>query len=99
KTPKEGVQRPGPLAANLLDGRINNDQTKDVAAPVAVYCTAEDTIAVYRIDAETGDGTLVIEVPQLTASPETNTEMASIGGISLYALPSGEYQLDAPNFE
>ncbi|MBZ0297900.1 MAG: hypothetical protein K8L99_35425, partial [Anaerolineae bacterium] len=96
----EEGQVAGPLAGNLLDGRINNDQTKDVAAPVAVYC-ADGNVDVYKIDAETGKGTLVIREPQVEGTPEDgeNTLLASAEGVSLYWLSTGEYQVNTPNFE
>jgi hypothetical protein len=88
----------GPPAANLFDGRINNDQSRDVAAPAAVYCAA-GTIDVYQIDAETGSGTLVIRVPQVEGTPAGTELLQSAAGVSLYWLDTGEYQLMTPNFE
>ncbi len=88
----------GPLAANLLDGRLNNEQGKDVAAPVAVYC-ADGNIDVYKIDAETGDGTRIISVAQVEGSPESTQLLASAEGVSLYWLDTGEYHINTTNFE
>ena len=88
----------GPLAGNLLDGRINNNQLKDVAAPVAIYC-ADGNIDVYKIDAETGDGTRIISVPQVEGLPESTQLLGSAQGVELYWLDTGEYQINASNFE
>lgn len=90
---------PGPPAGNLYDGRINNSQLKDVAAPVAIYC-ADGNINIWKIDAETGEGTLVITHPQVTGTPEGgNTQLATAEGVSLYWLEGGQYQVNTPNFE
>jgi hypothetical protein len=89
----------GPEAYNLYDGRLNNSQTKDVAAPVAVYCTEQDTLAIFKIDAETGAGTQVINQPFVTETPAENQLLASANGVNLYLLATGEYQINAPNFE
>ncbi len=88
----------GPLAANLLDGRLNDDQQRDVAAPVAVYC-ADGNIDIYKIDAETGDGTRIISVAQVEGSPESTQLLASAEGVSLYWLDTGEYHINTTNFE
>ncbi len=88
----------GPLAGNLLDGRLNNEQGKDVAAPVAVYC-ADGNIDIYKIDAETGDGTRIISVAQVEGSPESTQLLASAEGVSLYWLDTGEYHINTTNFE
>ncbi len=88
----------GAPAGNLLDGRINNDQSKDVAAPVAVYC-ADGNIDVYKIDAETGDGTRIMRVAQVEGSPESTQLLASAEGVSLYWLDTGEYHINTTNFE
>ncbi len=89
----------GPPATNLYDGRINNSQLKDVAAPVAVYCTEEETIAIFKIDAETGEGTRVINHPLGDEPTPENQLLAEAAGVSLYLLSSGEYHISAPNFE
>ncbi len=93
-----GEQVAGPPAMNLYDGRLNNNQLKDVAAPVAIYCT-EDTIDVYKIDAETGDGTRIISVAQVEGMPESTQLLGSAQGVELYWLDTGEYQINASNFE
>jgi hypothetical protein len=89
----------GPLAENLLDGRINNSQSHDVAAPVAVYCV-DGNIDVYKIDPKTSDGTRIISVPQADGSPADGTQLLSAAqGVSLYWLDTGEYQINTTNFE
>ena len=93
------LQVAGPPAVNLYDGRINNSQTKDVAAPVAVYCTRENTIAIFKIDPVTGKGTRIINHPQGDEPAAENQLLASTEGVSLFQLSTGEYQVDAPNFE
>lgn len=89
---------PGPPAANLLDGRVNNSQNRDVAAPVAAYC-ADGNVDIYMIDAKTGAGARVISVPECEGAPESNQLLESVQNISLYWLDSGEYQLNAQNFD
>lgn len=93
------LQVAGPPATNLYDGRINNSQTKDVAAPVAIYCTREDTIAIFRIDPVTSKGTRIINHPRGDEPAAENQLLASAEGVSLFLLSTGEYQVNAPNFE
>lgn len=81
------------------DGRIN-DGPNQLAAPVAVYCAAGN-IDVYKIDATTGAGSLVIREPQVSGKPAggANTLLASEQGVSLSWLADGRYQIDTVNFE
>ncbi|MCB9453972.1 MAG: hypothetical protein H6672_21270 [Anaerolineaceae bacterium] len=89
----------GPLAVNLLDGRINNDQSKDVAAPVAVYCQ-DGFVDIYLIGAVNSEGLLIIREPQVTGVPAGETQrLGSAYGVSVYWLDTGEYQLNAITFD
>jgi hypothetical protein len=96
--PEPTLNPAGPPAANLFDGRINNDQSRDVAAPVAVYCAAGN-IDVYQIDVDTGSGTLVLRVPQVEGTPAGTQLLQMVQGVSLYWLETGDYQLMTANFE
>lgn len=84
----------------FFDGRVNNNISKDVAAPVAVYT---DPFVVRAIDPFTGDGHVVMtlsdndlnvdqqDTPVIVAealNPFTNSP------ITLYRLPTGEYQIN-----
>lgn len=88
----------GPIAGNLLDGRINNDASRDVAAPAAVYCTADGLFDVYAIDPDSGDGTLAFSLTaeQLAAAPPSEHEIiGSLLGVTVYRLTSGEFAIFA----
>ncbi len=50
----------GPIAGNLLDGRINKSPDVDVAAPIAIYQDKDKNVTVYAIDPATGNGTQVL---------------------------------------
>ncbi|MBZ0099252.1 MAG: hypothetical protein K8F30_09215 [Taibaiella sp.] len=100
RTPTPEPDLAGPPAGNL-EGRINNSESKDVAAPVALYC-ANDYIDIYKIiDVETAATHLVIHHPQMYGLPENgeNVLLAEAEGVSLYWLASGEYQVNTLNFE
>ncbi|MBZ0297902.1 MAG: hypothetical protein K8L99_35435 [Anaerolineae bacterium] len=81
------------------DGRVN-DGPNQLAAPVAVYCAAPN-IEVYKINAETGEGSLVIQEPQVSGEPESgeNQLLASAEGVTLSWLANGSYQINTVNFE
>jgi LysM repeat protein len=69
----------------------------DPAAPVAIYCRS-DGIHVYNVD-RTGRGSLafVASYNQINAVgiPSVNTLIASGGGVGLYRLTSGEFQVNS----
>lgn len=93
----------GPPALNLFDGRINDTQGKDVAAPVAIY---PGSIQVYGINPADGSGHQFIylsdadieaagipsDAPILLAEA-TNTFTGM--GIAVYRLPDGNFQVNA----
>ncbi len=92
----------GPLATNLLDGRVNDLQDRDVAAPVAIY---DGSIEVYGIDPVSGDGHLDIRIldEQIEAVgvPVDAPVLLAQGknaftGIDIYVyrLPTGEFQVN-----
>ncbi len=92
----------GPLATNLLDGRVNDLQDRDVAAPVAIY---SGSIEVYGIDPISGDGHLDIrlEDDQISAVGVPNEAPVLLAqgknaftGIDIYVyrLPTGEFQIN-----
>jgi hypothetical protein len=96
------VSTAGPLALNLLDGRVNNVQDKDVAAPVAIY---NGSILVYGIDPETGEGSLDVQISesQIEAVGVPTDAPVVLGqgknaftGIDIYVyrLPTGEFQVN-----
>lgn len=97
-----GCSGPGALAMNLLDGRFNNVQDKDVAAPVAIY---GDGIQIYSIDPETGDGWLDVHITQQMIDeigvPTDEPVLLGQGtnhytgiDIFVYRLPTGEFQIN-----
>jgi hypothetical protein len=94
---------PGAPCYNLFDGRINDHQALDCAAPVAIYIVDGRT-DIYAIDPVSGDGTLVISTapesedgaPDGTAEASGNILLGSAGNIRLYWLSAtSEYQLTA----
>lgn len=95
-------RRAGPPAMNLFDGRINNHQGRDVAAPLAIYT---NPLKVYGIDPESGDGWLVIDISdeaiEAAGIPADEPLLLAQGrnhytGIEvfLYRLPTGELQIN-----
>ena len=83
----------------INDGRVNS---RDPAAPLAVYCPAGLPV-IYAIDG-TGHGTLAFAVTQeqidAVGVPEVNTLIAEGTGIRLYRLPGGQFQVvSAPDAE
>ena len=92
----------GPPAMNLLDGRVNNAQGLDVAAPVAIY---DGSINVYGIDPETGAGSLDVQISdeQIEAAgvptdapvllAQSKNHFTGID-IYVYRLPTGEFQIN-----
>ncbi len=90
----------GPPCMNLFDGRVNNDQSLDCAAPVAIYQnTALGTIDVYAINPTTGRGTLVIRLTPIAGPTDVNQTFEPVSNpftgkiIQLFQLTSGEFQL------
>lgn len=85
------------------DGRIN---AYDLAAPLAAYCTADNGIAVWDIDAE-GHGTLAFTVTKADitkglsdASASGHNVLIAQGlGDSLYALSTNQLTLVGPNIK
>lgn len=80
---------------NVGDDRVNQDN----AAGVAIYCRPEG-IAIWNIDS-TGRGvpSFLVRYNLLDALPRPlveNTLLAEHGGYRLYALTSGELQLNGP---
>lgn len=81
-------------ARNLYDGRINNVPGHDVAAPVAIYCSAEDNIEIYTIDPITGEGTLVILTPKAAEAQSSPYTIDEVSGVLLSMLPDGMFQVN-----
>lgn len=81
------------------DGRIN---FSDLSAPIAVFCTAGNGISVYQIDLNTStgeelfqasNGLLAAAISQAKTSGR-NVTIGSSGSTALYALTSGEFQVN-----
>jgi hypothetical protein len=83
----------------IADGRLNAD---DLAAPAVIYAT-NSGYTVYAINPVTGNGRLVLSVTtaQVTqalseaTTTGTNANIATVDGISLWALSSNECQMNA----
>lgn len=97
-----GCSEAGPPAMNLFDGRVNDHQGRDVAAPVAIY---EGSIKVYGIDPASGDGWLDVDIsPEIIESVGIPADAPVLLGqgknhytgidIFVYRLPTGEFQLN-----
>ena len=74
------------------DDRIN----RQAYASAAVYCDADHSqLVVYSIDAKgNGQQTIVVPYAELPAAPTgANVLVTQQGGVSIYRLVSGEYQL------
>lgn len=81
------------------DGRVN---ATECAPPVVPYCLPYG-IYVYEIDPQTGDGSLLLmvrdEVIAAIGVPDENTALAQANGVILSRLSTGEFQINAPDFE
>jgi hypothetical protein len=99
---EEDGPKPGPPAMNLYDGRFNNFQDQDVAAPVAIY---DGSIKVYGIDPISGDGWLSMDISKetidATGIPTDTPALLGQGqnhytgiDIFVYRLPTGEFQIN-----
>lgn|GEM_PF-2435151 len=78
------------------DDRLN----RQPGAPVAVYCTSLDSIAVYDVDEE-GRGIAILDVQDTTlysvpATPQENVIIQQNEGYILWRLTSREYQVETP---
>jgi hypothetical protein len=92
----------GPIAGNLLDGRINRNPAFDVAAPVAVYCNDDGTFDVYAINALSGAGLLVFTSTgnQMAATaPAEQVTLSSEHGVWVYRQADGSFQVHAGYFD
>ncbi len=84
------------------DGRLN-DGGDQLGAPVAVYDT-EQGLDVYLINPANGNGDKIFtatdeEVADVGETPAANTAIDSANGVTLYRLSSGEFQINATNFD
>ena len=86
-------------ACQFADGRVN---ATECAPPVVPFCLPYG-IYVYAIDPETGEGSLLMmvrdEVLAAIGVPEENTPLAQANGVILSRLSTGEYQINALDFE
>lgn len=97
----------GIAAANCDGGRIGdgrlNDGANQLAAPVAIYDT-DQGLDVYLINPANGNGDKIFtatdeEVADVGDAPAANTIIDSANGVALYRLTSGEFQINATNFD
>ena len=83
----------------FADGRVN---AAECAPPVVPFCLPYG-IYVYAIDPETGEGSQLMmvrdEVLAAIGVPEENTPLAQANGVILSRLMTGEYQINALDFE
>ena len=83
-----------PTSSEGPDGRLDWDSMK--AGPVALYCN-DDTLDVYAIDPDSGQGVLAFQFSDWPADPPAeNTLLKQVGDISLWMLVSGEFEVIAP---
>lgn len=90
------------LGGKIGDGRLN-DGGDQLAAPVAVYDT-DQGLDVYLINPENGNGDKIFtvtdaEVAGVGDAPTQNTLLDGAKGVGLYRLTSGEFQINATNFD
>lgn len=90
------------IGGSIGDGRLN-DGPDQLAAPVAVYDT-EQGLDVYLINPANGNGDKIFtatdaEVAAVGDTPSSNTIIDSASGVALYRLTSGEFQINATNFD
>ena len=100
---RELPPQPGPPCASLFDGRLNDSQAMDCAAPIAVYQDGSGLISVYAINPANGAGVLALSISAADVSavgvPDANAALGSgmnpfTGqAITVYRLTSGQFQV------
>lgn len=97
--PVEQPADDGPDGCLFADGRVN---ATECAPPVVPYCLPYG-IFVYEIDPATGEGALLMmvrdEVIAAIGVPDENTALAQANGVILSRLSTGEFQINALDFE
>ncbi len=92
-------QPDGDGGCRFADGRVN---ATECAPPVVPYCLPYG-IFVYEIDPATGAGSLLMmvrdEVIAAVGVPDENTALAQANGVILSRLATGEFQINALDFE
>jgi LysM repeat protein len=90
------VSGPPPAPLSEPDNRINPDPV----APVAIYCLPNG-IEILTIDGQ-GNGHFAFRATQnqinAVGIPTRNTLIAAAGGVGLFRLTSGEFQVNVPTF-
>ncbi|MFN8371977.1 MAG: hypothetical protein U0694_03755 [Anaerolineae bacterium] len=86
------------------DGRINNSVILDGGAPVAIYCRSDGAVDVYFISRSSQRGTFLFRVSAQRISDigvptEANTLLRFVGSVAVYRLTTGEFQVNAVNFD
>jgi hypothetical protein len=92
-------------SGRFIDGRVNNSVIRDAIPPVAVYCQPDGAIHVYFIVREV-DGAYGVFLFRITAQriatvgmPTENTVLGFLGNVRVYRLTTGEFQLNAVDFD
>lgn len=98
----DGITTDNCVGGSIGDGRVN-DGPNQLAAPVAVYDT-DQGLDVYLINPANGNGDKIFtatdaEVAAVGDTPSSNTIIDSASGVALYRLTSGEFQINATNFD
>jgi hypothetical protein len=88
----------------FTDGRINSSVIQDGGAPVAIYCRTDGSIDVWFISPSSSRGTLIFRVTaerieDIGIPEERNVTLRFLGSVSVSRLTTGEFQVNAPNFD
>jgi hypothetical protein len=88
----------------FTDGRINSSVILDGGAPVAVYCRADGSIDVWFISVSSSRGSLLFRVSaqrieDVGVPTEENALLRFLGSVAVYRLTTGEFQVNAANFD
>jgi hypothetical protein len=91
-------------ATSFTDGRINSSVILDGGAPVAVYCRADGGVDVWFISISSERGVFLFRVtPQriedIGVPTEENALLRFVGVVAVYRLTTGEFQVNAVNFD
>jgi hypothetical protein len=86
------------------DGRVNNSVFLDGGAPVAIYCRADGAIDVYFISQSSSRGRFLFRVTaariaEVGVPTERNALLGFVGSVMLHRLTTGEFQVNATNFD
>jgi hypothetical protein len=88
----------------FTDGRINSSVILDGGAPVVLYCREDGGVDVWFVSISSERGVFLFRVTaqrieDIGVPTEENTLLRFVGSVAVYRLTTGEFQVNAPNFD